>query len=127
MPEFRWNPLLDTWTMVATNRQHRPHLPKDKCPFCPGSGKVPAKYEVIAYDNDFPVMSLKSNDQIPKALARFRRSKKNAIFRNAEAVGKCEVIIYSPHHKKQLYELSPAHILKIVELWSNRFTELSKD
>src|SRR5277367_4626008 len=58
MPEFRWNPLLDTWTLVATNRQNRPHLPKDHCPFCPDSGNLPAHYEVLAYPNDFPVMSL---------------------------------------------------------------------
>lgn len=122
MPEFRWNPLLDTWTMVATNRQHRPHLPKDYCPFCPSQNKALPDYEVLAYENDFPVMALaNSNKQIPN-------SKNNkGIFRKSEAVGKCEVILYSPEHDKQLYQLSDAHVLKIVELWNKRFRELSKD
>src|SRR3954470_992110 len=92
MAEFRWNPLLDTWTMVATNRQHRPHLPKDYCPFCPSQNKALPDFDVLAYDNDFPVMSLeKIKDQRPK-------TKGDTIFRRREAIGKCEVILYSPDH-----------------------------
>lgn len=55
------------------------------------------------------------------------KTKSKGIFKSAEAVGKCEVILYSPEHDKQLYQLSDAHVLKIVELWSERFKELSKD
>ena len=87
MPEFRWNPLLDTWTMVATNRQNRPHLPTDYCPFCPGSGNVPLKYDVLAYPNDFPVMSL---DQPTSQ----KTKEPKGIFRKADAIGKCDVILY---------------------------------
>jgi UDPglucose--hexose-1-phosphate uridylyltransferase len=120
MPEFRWNPLLDTQTMVATNRQNRPHLPKDYCPFCPGQGNMPAHYEVLAYPNDFPVMRLDiENPSSPKTT--------DNIFRRSDAVGRCEVIIYSPGHTKQLYQLSDEHVLKVVELWSARFKELSGD
>jgi UDPglucose--hexose-1-phosphate uridylyltransferase len=120
MPEFRWNPLLDTWTMVATNRQNRPHLPKDHCPFCPGSGNIPAKYQVLAYPNDFPVMSLDIENP-----ARTKITDK--VFRRGDAIGKCEVILYSSDHNKQLHQLSDEHVLKIVELWNDRFLELSKD
>ncbi len=119
MPEFRWNPLLDTWTLVATNRQHRPHLPKDYCPFCPSQNKALPNYDVLAYDNDFPAMSLQNQEPGTK--------NPKGIFRKAEAVGKCEVILYSPEHNKQLYQLSDAHVLKIVELWNERFKVLSKD
>lgn len=119
MPELRWNPLLDTWTMVATNRQHRPHLPKDYCPFCPGQGKLPKQFDVLAYPNDFPVMSLQAEDA-PEIKA-------SKIFRNAKATGRCEVLLYTPEHNKQLYQLSDEHVLKLVELWANRFKELSLD
>ena len=121
MSELRWNPLLDTWTMVAPNRQHRPHMPKDYCPFCPSQNKALPKYDVMMYENDFPVMTLgKIKDQRPK-------TKENTIFRSAEAVGKCEVILYSPDHNKKLYQLSIQHVCKIVLLWHQRFSELSKD
>lgn len=120
MAEFRWNPLLDTWTMVATNRQHRPHLPKNYCPFCPQHNLSLPKFDVLAYDNDFPVMSLNGS-------TRQQIKNDKQIFRRADAVGKCEVLLYSPHHQKQLHELSPNHVLKIVELWNQRFRELEKD
>lgn len=122
MPEFRWNPLLDTWTMVATNRQHRPHLPKDYCPFCPSQNKALPKYDVMAYENDFPVMSLE------KIKVKSQKSKaKSGIFKKADAIGKCEVILYSPDHNKKLYQLSIQHVCKIVLLWHERFVALSKD
>lgn len=119
MPELRYNPLLDTWTMVATNRQNRPHLPADWCAFCPGPGKsVPAHYDVLAYPNDFPTLS-----QNPEAV------KKNSskVFQSEEAYGKCEVLLYSSEHTRKIYELSDEHVLKIVELWTSRYKELSKD
>jgi UDPglucose--hexose-1-phosphate uridylyltransferase len=119
MAEFRWNPLLDTYTMVATNRQHRPHLPKDFCPFCPSQNKKLPKYDVLAYDNDFPAMSLQPEE--------VKYQKKNSIFRNAGATGKCEVILYSPQHNKSIYQLNDSHLLKIADLWAHRFKELKKD
>lgn len=119
MPEFRWNPLLATWTMVATNRQHRPHLPKDYCPFCPNHNTALPSYEVLAYNNDFPVMSLQTTEGAPNPSGQ--------LIQRAEPVGKCEVILYSPEHNKTIYQLPDEHVLKIVELWASRFVELQKD
>lgn len=120
MPELRYNPLLDTWTMVATNRQNRPHLSADWCAFCPGEGKtVPANYDVYAYTNDFPTLS-----QSPEPVKLKSRNKAHQV---AEAYGKCEVILYSSDHHKKLYELSDAHVVKIVDLWTERFKSLSTD
>lgn len=118
MPELRWNPLLNTWTMVATNRQNRPHLPKNYNPFAPGQGNLPKNYEVLAYDNDFPTLSLNPNDL---------EQPKSCFFKNKEAYGKCEVILYTDNPKKEIYDLEDAHVLKLVELWAERFKHLSKD
>ncbi len=119
MPELRWNPLLDTWTMVATNRQDRPHLPKDWCPFCPSEGKnLPKDFDVLCYANDFPVLS-----QHPETT----EATSFEVFKNKVAYGKCEVILYSPKHDIKLYELSDEHLLSLGNLWKNRYTELQKD
>lgn len=118
MAELRWNPLLRDWTMVAAHRQHRPDMPKDYCPFCPNSGKVPKDYEVYKYDNDFPVLSL--NPPKPDDVG-------NDFYKVKEAYGKCEVILYSPLHDASLCELSIEHIVKLVDLWVDRYEELSKD
>ena len=46
MAELRWHPLIQDWVMIASNRQGRPQMPKDYCPFCPSFGNVP-DYEVL--------------------------------------------------------------------------------
>ena len=118
MAELRWHPLTKDWVMVASNRQGRPQMPKDWCPFCPGSGKVPDDYEVYEYDNDFPALSQAPPE--PDDVA-------NGFFKVKPSYGKCEVILYSPGHTVTLPELSVEHIGKLVDLWAERFTAISAD
>lgn len=118
MSELRFNPLLRDWTIVASSRQSRPHMPSDFCPFCPGSGKVPDAYDVYKYDNDFPALMPDPPEPDPVA---------TSLYKTKKSYGKCEVILYSPSHTQTLPELSVAHIEKLVRLWTERFTELSKD
>ena len=118
MAELRWNPMIDDWTMVASHRQNRPQMPKDWCPFCPGSGKVPEQFDVYEYDNDFPALS--QTPPVPDDVA-------NDFFKTAPSYGKCEVILYSPEHTVTLPELPVDHIEKLVDLWQNRFTAISAD
>ncbi|KRW92945.1 galactose-1-phosphate uridylyltransferase [Alicyclobacillus tengchongensis] len=116
MTEIRYNPLLRDWTMVASNRHKRPNLPKTNCPFCPGSGKVPDNYEVLAYDNDFPALS--QDPPTPDDVA-------TGLYHVQPAYGKCEVILYSKEHTTSLPQLPVAHIRKLVDLWADRFQALS--
>ena len=118
MAELRWHPLIGDWVMIASHRQGRPQMPKDYCPFCPGSGVVPEDYIVHKHDNDFPALS--QNPPEPDDVA-------NDFFRVKEAYGKCEVILYSPHHTKTLPELPLWHIEKLVDLWQERFSAISAD
>lgn len=118
MAELRWNPLLQTWTMVASNRQARPHMPKDWCPFCPGSGKVPKDYDVYSYNNDFPALTITPDE--PDVLG-------SRLYKVAHNYGKCEVILYSPDHNSTLPSLSVDHIYKLINLLTARFHELAKD
>ncbi len=118
MTELRYNPLLQDWTMVASKRQNRPHLPAGQCPFCPGSGKVPQAYDVLAYDNDFPALS---NDPPEPDVAG------SVLYPVEKAYGKCEVILYSPDHTASMSSLSESHLRLVVDLWASRFAELAKD
>jgi len=118
MAELRWNPLLKTWVMVVPNRQERPNMPKDWCPFCPGSGKVPDHYDVLKYDNDFPVLKLQHDEPSIEG---------NDLYKVVSNYGKCEVILYSSDHNAKLWQLSLKHIVKLVNLWIERNRELSKD
>jgi len=118
MAELRWHPLIKDWVMIASHRQNRPQMPKDWCPFCPGSGKVPDNFDVYKYDNDFPALS--QTPPLPDDVA-------TEFFKTAEAYGKCEVILYSPEHTITLPELPESHVRKLVDLWTDRFIDLSRD
>lgn len=118
MAELRRNPLLGDWIMIASHRQGRPQMPKDYCPFCPGSGKVPEHYDVLKYDNDFPALSQTPPE--PDDVA-------TELFETAPCYGKCEVILYSPNHTITLPELPTPHIAKLVDLWAERFEALRAD
>ena len=118
MAELRWHPLIKDWIMIASHRQARPQMPKDWCPFCPGSGKVPEDYDVYKYDNDFPALS--QTPPVPDDVA-------TDFFKTKEAYGKCEVILYSPGHTTTLPELSDDHVEKLVNLWCERFDALRED
>lgn len=71
MAELRKHPLTNDWIMIASHRQGRPQMPKDYCPFCPGSGKVPEQFDVYKYDNDFPALSPTPPEPDPVATAFF--------------------------------------------------------
>lgn len=118
MSELRWNPLLRTYTMVASNRQARPQMPKDWCPFCPGSGKVPEQYDVYAYPNDFPALSV----QPPQP-----ELESAAMYQVEASYGACEVILFSSDHHATLYQLSIAHLVKLINLWTERFALYAAD
>lgn len=118
MAEIRWNPLIKDWVMIASNRQARPQMPKDWCPFCPGSGKVPEAYDVYEYDNDFPALS--ANPPVPDDVP-------TDFYKSMPSRGKCEVVLYSPEHTVTVPELPVSHLEKLVSLWQERFTEIQKD
>ncbi|MBC7230666.1 MAG: galactose-1-phosphate uridylyltransferase [Actinobacteria bacterium] len=115
--ELRWDPLLRTWVMMAASRQERPFLPEGQCPFCPGSGKVPDSYDILAYDNDFPALVLDppAPDIAGDDLIPVRPS-----------LGKCEVTLYSPRHEVTLPGLPPENVVRLVEHWRERYRELGE-
>jgi UDPglucose--hexose-1-phosphate uridylyltransferase len=105
MSELRWHPLLEQWVVVTAHRQHRPQMPEDWCPFCPGSGRVPEEYDVYLYPNDFPAFS----------------------FDFPNAPGACDVVLYSPHHNLLPSQLPVSQWEKIIHLWTGRSADLSAD
>jgi len=105
MSELRWHPLLEQWVVVTAHRQHRPQMPADSCPFCPGSGRVPPVYDVCLFPNDFPAFS----------------------FDDSRAPGACDVVLYSPEHNRVPSDLPVEQWEKVVELWTRRTVELESD
>jgi len=119
MSELRWHPLLKQWVGVAAARQGRPQMPKDWCPFDPGSGKVPEHYEVHLYANDFAALSLDSDP--------FDATASGELFGKTGARGCCDVVLYSPDHNRLPSQLSAEHWRLVVDLWTRRSVELTAD
>ena len=119
MAELRYNPITRDWTMVASHRQNRPQMPKDWCPFCPGSGKVPDEgFEVLRYMNDFP--ALRQDPPVPDDV-------ETTMFKTAPAYGRCEVILYSDQHTAYLKDLDNDHVHKLAHLWQDCFNDMKAD
>lgn len=115
MSELRWHPLLREWVAVAAHRQDRPQMPKDWCPFDPGSGRVPDQFDVFIYPNDFPAFSL---DSPPF-------SSETGLYAKTGARGSCDVVIYHPEHNLAPSQLSVDHWRKVVDIWIKRHRELA--
>ena len=116
MSELRWHPILSEWVAVAANRQDRPQMPKDYCPFDPGSGKVPDHFDVYLYPNDFPAFSPEYEP--------FDGSHSADLFGTTGARGACDVVIYHPDHNTPPSKLSAEHWRKVIDLWTSRSEEL---
>jgi UDPglucose--hexose-1-phosphate uridylyltransferase len=121
--ELRWNPLLEEWVIVATERQERTFLPPaEYCPLCPTHDpdvptEVPAAdYEIVVFENRFP--SLRRDAPLPP--------RPPLLYKSAPARGGCEVILYSPQHDATLAGMPVAHISRLVEVWTDRYRDLGK-
>ena len=101
MSELRWNPVLREWVATATHRMDRPQMPRDWCPFCPGSGRVPEQYDVYLYSNDFPTFRTPPYAPILEG---------TDLFQVAPSVGVCDVVLYTPEHDTTLTYLPVDHI-----------------
>jgi UDPglucose--hexose-1-phosphate uridylyltransferase len=106
---------LREWVGVAAKRQNRPQLPKDWCPFCPGSGKVPQHYETLLYPNDFAALSF---DYEPF-------SAEPVLFQPTGAQGACDVLIYHKDHNTLPSQMTAAHWRLVVDAWIQRTAEMS--
>lgn len=119
MAELRWNPISKEWIMIASHRQSRPQMPKDWCPFCPGSGKVPDQFDVLRYPNDFP--ALRNDPPEPDDVCT------DPLFKAAPSYGRCEVLLYSSEHHATVAGLDDKHVHLLAKLWREVFNDMKAD
>lgn len=115
MHVLRWNAVLRQWVVFSTDRQNRPQMPANWCPFDPGSGKVPDAYDVYIYPNDFPGFS--------PAAQPFVEMTMPGLFVENGPRGACDVVLYSPQHTLPPSQLTLENWDKIVDVWTKRTAE----
>ncbi len=79
-------------SVIVGQRQSRPNLPVEGCPFCPGGLEAPEPYDVRWFANRWP--------PLPD--------------------GRAEVVLFAPEHDASLGSLPPERVQRVVELWAER-------
>lgn len=128
--QLRWNPVLSEWVGNASHRQGRTFFPPaDFCPLCITKSaefvsEIPRnQYHIAVFENKFPAFIAEQFD-----LANSIDSSLDSVddlYRVAPARGACEVIVYSPDHQATLTDLPLNEIRHLIDVWSDRFLELS--
>jgi UDPglucose--hexose-1-phosphate uridylyltransferase len=123
MSELRWHPLLGEWVATATDRQDRTFLPPpDFCPLCPTKpGGFPTEipepdYDIVVFENRFPSLSPHPPDPAVEG---------SDLYPVRPSFGECEVVVYTPNHSSTLAREPVEQIYKLVQVWTDRYRELS--
>ncbi|GEK79479.1 galactose-1-phosphate uridylyltransferase [Agrococcus baldri] len=124
-PMMRFDPLSAEWVTVATARQGRVHLPPAAfdplAPQSPGNpSEVPDDYDVAVFENRSPSFGPSTADEVPDPFAAVA-----AIGAARPAVGRCEVVCFSPDHTGSFGTQSSLRARTVVEAWAERTRALS--
>jgi UDPglucose--hexose-1-phosphate uridylyltransferase len=142
MPELRRDPVVGRWVIIAPERARRPTdaaaapapRPPGLCPFCPGhedktppevyvAGRSPHAppngpgWKVRVVPNRFPALKIEGD------LDR----QAEGIYDRMNGVGAHEVIVETPHHDRQLEDLSPQEITEVLFAYKARILDLRND
>jgi UDPglucose--hexose-1-phosphate uridylyltransferase len=141
MPEFRKDPVVDRWVIIAPERANRPKQQNrtkrsrrsGACPFCAGneamtppevlivrkprSGKAEAPWIVRVVPNMYPAVVTQGSDE----------SRTSGLFEAKDGIGAHEVIIESPDHLQNTAALSEARLASILNAYRQRMIALGKD
>ena len=96
--EIRTDTYLGTVVHIVADRQNRPNLPVDGCPFCIGGLEAPTEYDTKAFANRWPALD----------------------------AGYCEVVLYTPHHDANFGSLSDYEARSVIDLWAQRTAALQE-
>ena len=134
-PHKRLNILTGEWVLVSPHRTKRPwqgkveNLPADnrpaydeKCYLCPGNtrsdGSINPKYTgPYAFTNDFSALL----QDTPEG------NLEDGLLQASSEKGICRVICFSPRHDLTLPQMEESDIVKVIELWQDEFSSLSKN
>ena len=128
LAELRHDPLTNEWIAVASHRHTRAFLPPtSQCPLCPATdqnlSEVPDNFDVAVFENKNPAFGALVSGQTPEDLTS---SGTFGLGDKRPAVGKCEVIVFSPEHDGSLGQMPVARVHTVLEALADRTDELQR-
>ncbi len=131
-PHRRFNPLTGEWVLVSPHRAkrpwqgqteeaERPELPAHdpNCYLCAGNtrmggAKNPDYQSTFVFDNDFAALTPDAPNET---------SESGLLIAQGES-GICRVVCFSPRHDQTLARMDIEDIEKVVETWTDQYSEL---
>lgn len=141
MSEWRKDPVVDRWVVIATERAKRPtdyKCPVDekfqqRCPLCPGHEQETPP-EILAFRRpgsqpDQPGWWVRV---VPNKFPAVRIEEKplswwDGMFQAMSGLGAHEVIVEAPEHEDDLANLSERQVEEVVWAWRSRLLDLRGD
>ncbi len=140
MPQFRKDPITETWVIIAEERGHRPedfeanqYFEKDQeyCPFDPGNedmtppeifavrpqGAKHSEWQVRVVPNKYPALAIEGK------LNREGRG----MFDMMNGIGAHEVVIETPEHNYDIPDYKLEQMDRVLEAYQRRVLDLRKD
>ena len=137
MPEFRKDPTVDRWVIIATERAKRPIRREGSdttlCPFCAGNENMTPPEVLVFRDVGDPsrlpnwtvrVVPNKYPALVPDGI---RLETTNEIYEARSGTGTHEVIIESPHHVTDVTLLNESQFEAVLRAYRNRIMDLRND
>ncbi len=130
-PHMRQDPLTGEWISIAVARQDRVLLPPDDldplAPQHPGNpSEVPSDYDVAVFENRSPSFGPGlAGPAVSSGDASATRGRAG-LERVRPAVGRCEVVCFSPEHEGSFGSLTVSRARTVVEAWAQRTAALSE-
>jgi UDPglucose--hexose-1-phosphate uridylyltransferase len=121
--ELRFDPLLDTWVVVAAHRQSRSYRPPaGDCPLCPSRPGHPSEipdstYDVVVFDNRFPALA-------PESVMRNVGSD-DGLLAVRPGYGRCEVVCFTEDHDASFVDLTAQRVGTVLTAWTDRTAALA--
>jgi len=124
--EMRLDALTGDWISIASARQGRAFLPPThQCPLCPTTesnlSEIPDNFDVVVFENKSPSFGPLLAEQDDEEYAVEPQFHLGA---TRSAIGRCEVVVFSPEHTGSLAELPVKRVRTLIEAWANRTEEL---
>lgn len=127
---MRQDPLTGDWISIAAARANRAFLPPaDHDPLAPSSAtnpsEIPDNYDVVVFENRSPSFgpALASADA-PNGYSD-AQLESIGIGRTLPAIGRCEVVCFSPETTGSFAGLSVSRARTVIEAWADRTAALS--
>lgn len=138
MPEFRKDPIVNRWVIIAPERARRPQnnrverlvAPAGPCAFCAGNEAMTPP-EAAAYPSTKGVSRWSIRiipNKYPAAIdTSVDITQSDELYRQRSAIGLHEVIVEAPEHLTEMVQLSEERFAEVIYAYRDRMAALQRD